>query len=86
MTLRPYPWLVTCLEFGSHAYEAIQDEDPEFVKEVRAAARVTRQLRLLPAHGLIYRVGRTYYYRPTQKGQLVINTALKFRQTNVAGY
>ncbi|HMD98937.1 MAG TPA: hypothetical protein VKM93_16590 [Terriglobia bacterium] len=33
----------------------------------RAAARATRQLRLLRAHGLIYRVGRTHYYRPTQK-------------------
>jgi hypothetical protein len=50
----------------------------------RAAARTTRQLRLLRAHGLLYRVGRTYYYRPTQKGQLVMNTALKFRQTNLA--
>ncbi len=50
----------------------------------RAAARATRHLRLLRAHGLIYRVGRTYYYRPTQKGHLVMNTALKFRQTNLA--
>jgi hypothetical protein len=50
----------------------------------RAAARATRQLRLMRAHGLIYRVGRTNYYRPTQKGQEVMNTALKFRQTDLA--
>ena len=50
----------------------------------RAAARATRQLRLLRAHGLIYRVGRTYYYRLTQKGHEVMNTAVKFRQTDVA--
>lgn len=50
----------------------------------QAAARVTRQLRLLRAHGLIYRVGRTYYYRPTQKGYEVMTTALKFRQTDFA--
>jgi hypothetical protein len=50
----------------------------------RAAARATRYLGLLRAHGLIYRVGRTYYYRLTQKGQQVMNTALKFRQTDVA--
>jgi len=50
----------------------------------RAAARVTRQLRLLCAHGLIYRVGRTYYYRPTRKGNEVMSTALKFRQTDCA--
>jgi hypothetical protein len=50
----------------------------------RAAARATRYLGLLRAHGLIYRVGRTYYYRLTQKGQEVMNTALKFRQTDLA--
>jgi len=50
----------------------------------QAAARATRQLRLLRAHGLIYRVGRTNYYRPTQKGHEVMNTALKFRQTDLA--
>jgi hypothetical protein len=50
----------------------------------RATACTTRQLRLLRAHGLIYRVGRTYYYRPTQKGQQVMNTALIFRQTDFA--
>ena len=50
----------------------------------RAAARATRHLRLLRAHGLIYRVGRTYYYRPTQKGHEVMNVALKFRQTDFA--
>jgi hypothetical protein len=50
----------------------------------RTAARTTRQLSLLRAHGLIYRVGRTNYYRPTQKGQEVMNTALKFRQTDLA--
>jgi hypothetical protein len=48
------------------------------------AAHATRQLRLLRAHGLIYRVGRTYYYRPTQKGYEVMNTALKFRETDLA--
>jgi hypothetical protein len=50
----------------------------------RTAARATRHLRLLRAHGLIYRVGRTYYYRPTQKGHEVMNAALKFRQTDLA--
>jgi hypothetical protein len=49
-----------------------------------AAARATRHLRLLRAHGLIQRVGKTYYYRPTQKGYEVMNTALKFRETDVA--
>jgi hypothetical protein len=58
------------------------DTDPARPRQV--AARVTRYLRLLRAHGLIYRVGRTYYYRPTQKGYEVMTTALKFRQTDFA--
>jgi hypothetical protein len=57
-------------------------DDP--AQQRRAASRTTRQLRLLRAHELIYRVGRTYYYHPTQKGQRVMNTALKFRQTDLA--
>jgi hypothetical protein len=56
----------------------------DLVQRRRAAAQATRHLRLLRAHGLIHRVGRTYYYRPTQKGQQVMNTALKFRQTDFA--
>lgn len=48
------------------------------------AARVTRHLPVLRAHALIYRVGRTYYYRSTQKGYEVMSTALKFRQTDFA--
>lgn len=47
-------------------------------------ARITRHLRLLQAHGLIYRVAKTYYYRITKKGHEVMSTALKFRETNVA--
>jgi hypothetical protein len=58
------------------------ESDP--LRRPKAAARVTRQLRLLCAHGLIYRVGRTYYYRPTQKGYEVMSTALSFRQTDLA--
>jgi hypothetical protein len=58
------------------------ESDP--ARRPKAAARITRQLRLLCAHGLIYRVGRTYYYRPTQKGYEVMSTALKFRQTDLA--
>jgi hypothetical protein len=48
------------------------------------AARATRHSHLLRAHGLIHRVGKTYYYRPTQKGYEVMNTALKFWETDIA--
>lgn len=49
-----------------------------------ATTRITRLLALLRAHGLLYRVAKTYYYRLTQKGHEVMNTALKFRQTDLA--
>lgn len=65
--------------------EALSPSPPNDPAQRRhTTARTTRQLRLLRAHGLIYRVGRTYYYRPTQNGQRVMNTALTFRQTELA--
>jgi hypothetical protein len=48
------------------------------------SARITRILRLLCSHGLIFRVPKTNYYRVTKKGHLVMNTALQFRITDVA--
>ena len=48
------------------------------------AARVTRSLRLLRAHGLIKKVTRTRYYRLTDKGHHVMTTALRFRDTDLA--
>lgn len=50
----------------------------------RASARTTRRLRLLTAHGLIYKVAHTSYYRITKKGHEVMATALKFRAPDVA--
>jgi hypothetical protein len=64
--------------------ELIPEAESDPARRPKVTARVTRQLRLLCAHGLIYRVGRTYYYRPTQKGYEVMSTALKFRQTDLA--
>ena len=48
-----------------------------------AAGRVTRWLRLLRAHGLIRKVSGTFYYRITKRGQQVMITAQKLRQTSV---
>ena len=50
----------------------------------RAAARVTRLLRLLRAHRLIRKVPSRTYYRVTQKGHQVMSTALKLREGEVA--
>lgn len=58
------------------------DSDP--VQRRRSAARITRWLRLLRAHGLIKKVTRTHYYRVTDKGHHVMTTALRFRDTDLA--
>jgi len=50
----------------------------------KAAARITRKLRLLRAHSLIRKVPRTHYYRLTEKGQLVASTSLTFREKDIA--
>ena len=58
------------------------EADP--VQRRHVAARVTRSLRLLRAHGLIKKVTRTRYYRITDKGHQVMTTALRFRETDLA--
>jgi hypothetical protein len=48
------------------------------------SGRITRQLRLLRAHGLIRKVSGTRYYRVTPKGQRTMTAALKLRAADVA--
>jgi hypothetical protein len=50
----------------------------------RVSARVTRQLRLLRAHRLIKKVSGTHLYRITKRGEAIISTALRFRETDMA--
>jgi hypothetical protein len=62
---------------------AAEDEkDP--VRRRRSSGRITRQLRLLRAHGLIRKVSTTSYYRVTSKGHRVMTTALRIRALDVA--
>ena len=79
---------------GEHLLQGIRNEDlrkqlfaaDEFdpVKRRQTAGRVTRLLRLLRAHKLIYKVLRTNYYRITKKGQEIMSTALYFRESDLA--
>jgi len=46
--------------------------------------RITRALRLLRAHQLIFKVPKTNYYRLTSQGRQLMTTAIKFRQSNLA--
>lgn len=56
------------------------DQNP--VGRKRASGRITRWIRLLRAHGLVHKVSSTRYYRVTEKGQLLMTTALRLRETN----
>jgi hypothetical protein len=60
------------------------ETDADSGQRRHVAARVTRWLRLLRAHGLIKKVTRTRYYRITDKGHHVMTTALRFRETDLA--
>lgn len=61
---------------------ATDEEDP--ARRRRSSGRITRHLRLLRAHGLIRKVSKTSYYRITNKGHLVMTTALRIRELDVA--
>jgi hypothetical protein len=52
------------------------------VEQRRQAAAVTRQIRILRAHGLIKKVSRTHRYLLTNRGTQIISTLLIARQTN----
>ncbi len=58
--------------------------DPQQLR--RMSGRATRLLRLLRAHGLIRKVSGTRYYRVTSRGQLIMTTALRLRDTDVAKF
>jgi hypothetical protein len=57
---------------------------PPDVEYRRYVLRLGRQLQLLRAHGLIYKVPKTHYYRISNKGHEVMATAIKFRRTDLA--
>jgi len=79
---------------GEHLVQGFRNQDlrkqlepeKEAAPQTRkqAAGRITRLLRLWSAHGLIYRVAKTNYYRMTRKGQEVFATVLRFRQPDFA--
>lgn len=50
----------------------------------RNSGKITRWLRLLRAHGLIYKVANTRFYRVTQRGSHVMATALKLRACDLS--
>lgn len=79
---------------GEYQLQGIRNEDLrkhlfdndqlDKIQRRKLASRVTRLLRLLRAHKLIYKVLRTNYYRITKKGYEIMTTSLIFRETNFA--
>lgn len=57
-------------------------EAKDKVQEHRQAAKVTRQLRLLRAHGLIQKVAKTHRYQLTEQGRKTIAALLSARAAN----
>jgi hypothetical protein len=64
------------------ALEPEAESDPE--KRRRSSSRATRQLRLLCAHKLIYKLPHNNYYRITKRGHEVMATVLRFRDCDIA--
>ena len=60
-----------------------QDAGATKAVQRRNSARVSRQLRLLRAHGLIQKVPSTHLYRLTQRGQLLAAAVLAARATSL---
>jgi len=62
-------------------YGTPESLDPQEAR--RRSARVTRQLRMLRAHGLIRKVSHTHRYQVTDEGRRVLTALLTARQTPV---
>jgi len=60
------------------------DDATDPLRQRHSAARITRCLRLLRAHGLLRKVPTTRYYRLTFKGHAIMTTALNFRDADLA--
>jgi hypothetical protein len=69
-------------EVRQELYGTDEGTTPEEVR--RRAGRVTRQLRLLRAHGLLQKVGKTHRYQVTTRGREIITAILCARHTPIA--
>jgi len=62
-------------------YPAATDAPADVLR--RSSARVSRQLRLLRAHGILRKVPKTHRYVLTAKGRLLTSALFAARQSNV---
>jgi len=66
-------------DLREHLYGPSNDQ----AQQKRMAAKVTRQIRLLRAHGLIKKIPKTHRYQLTDSGNQTINAILNAQNTNV---
>ena len=57
---------------------------PDNLNHRRFTLQISRKLQLLRAHGLIFKVAKTHYYRISKKGHDVMATAINFRAADIA--
>ena len=98
MLFRSNPWsekdaaLLAAISRGEYAINGMRNRDLRRQlwakvgtdkEERRRAGAVTRQLRLLRAHGLLRKVSGTHRYVVTQPGRKIITALLAARQADV---
>ena len=83
--------LLAAVNRGEFAINGVRNRDlrdvlypttPDGLTERQLAARVSRQLALLRAHGLIARLGKTHRYKVTKKGRVLITAFLAAAQAD----
>lgn len=86
--------LLTAVNHGEFVIQGFRNRDLQkllyidtpanSVEARRRSARVSRKLRLLRAHGLIYKLPKTHRYQLTKAGRIVILTLLAVQHTTLA--
>ena len=66
-------------DLREHLYGPTNDP----AEQKRLAGKVTRQFRLLRAHGLIKKIPKTHRYQLTQSGNQIINAILNAQNANI---
>jgi DNA-binding MarR family transcriptional regulator len=76
--------LLTAIYRGDFVLTGFRNRDLQQLRIGSTASAVTRQLRLLRAHGLIRKVPRTHRYLLTDRGRVVIAALLAARRADIA--
>src|SRR5439155_20415721 len=76
--------LLTAIYRGEFVLTGFRNRDLRELRTARTASAVTRQFRLLRAHGLIRKMSHTHRYLLTDRGRVIIAALLAARQADTA--